>query len=60
VLPVGSRPPSVEPVSEARVRALLAADPRLAAWRPARTARVSSGFYGSQAMELVGVRAADA
>jgi magnesium-protoporphyrin O-methyltransferase len=57
VLPVGSRPPSVEPVSETRLRALLGAEPRLAAWRPARTARVSSGFYRSQAVELVGVRA---
>jgi len=39
VLPVGSRPPSVEPVSETGLRGLLAAEPRLATWRPARSAR---------------------
>ena len=57
VLPAASRPPSVEPVSETRLRALLGTQPRLAAWQPARTALVGSGFYRSQAVELVGARA---
>lgn len=47
------RAPSIVPVAEARLRSLLAAAPGLAGWQPARTARVSSGFYTSQALEVV-------
>lgn len=52
VLPPANRPPAIEPVSENRLRALLAGEPRLSSWRPARTDRVNSGFYRSQAVEL--------
>ena len=53
VLPRGDRAPAIEPVGESRLRALLAADPSLAAWNVRRTSRVTSGFYISQAMELI-------
>lgn len=52
VLPVAHRPPAVEPVAEGRVRSLLAAEPALADWVIVRGARVSGGFYRSQALEL--------
>jgi magnesium-protoporphyrin O-methyltransferase len=38
---------------EARLRRAIAAAPGLSAWRVGRTVRISSGFYKSQAMELV-------
>jgi magnesium-protoporphyrin O-methyltransferase len=54
--PRGDRAPSIEPVAEAalraRVEAHAAADPALAGWRWAETARVSTGFYTSQALRL--------
>ena len=53
VLPRGQGPPAVEPVSEAVVRASLAAEPRLASWRLTCTARVSGAFYRSQAVQLL-------
>lgn len=51
LFPRGDRAPAIEPVAEHHLRRLLAS-PRLAAWQVARTARVASGFYTSQAMEL--------
>jgi magnesium-protoporphyrin O-methyltransferase len=50
--PRADRAPSIAPVAEARLRERIAADPGLQRWRPARTARIASGFYTSQAMEL--------
>ncbi|RAI57687.1 magnesium protoporphyrin IX methyltransferase [Roseicella frigidaeris] len=52
LFPRGDRAPAVEPVSEAVLRRLMAREPGLAGWRPARTRRVARGFYISQAMEL--------
>ncbi|WP_414833749.1 magnesium protoporphyrin IX methyltransferase [Afifella sp. YEN Y35] len=51
--PRSDRAPSIEPISEARLRQLVAATPELTAWRPGRSRRIVSGFYTSQAMELV-------
>ncbi|MEJ1159232.1 magnesium protoporphyrin IX methyltransferase [Prosthecomicrobium sp. N25] len=51
--PRGDRAPAIEPVTEARLRALIEGDPRLSQWRIGRTLRISRGFYISQAMELV-------
>jgi magnesium-protoporphyrin O-methyltransferase len=48
--PRADRAPSIVPVSEATIRDRLAS---LKGWRVARTERVVSGFYLSQAMELV-------
>jgi magnesium-protoporphyrin O-methyltransferase len=53
LFPRGDRAPAIEPVAEAHLRRLIAADPRLGEWTVARTKRVNSGFYISQGMELV-------
>lgn len=51
--PRGDRAPAIEPVGEERLRRLVAAHSELRGWRPGRTERISSGFYTSQALELV-------
>jgi magnesium-protoporphyrin O-methyltransferase len=51
--PRGNRSPAIEPVSEADLHRRLDAEPLLHGWRRARTLRVASGFYTSQALELV-------
>jgi magnesium-protoporphyrin O-methyltransferase len=53
LFPRGDRAPAVEPVAEARLLGALAAEPGLAGWWTGRTRRVASGFYISQAVELV-------
>ncbi len=53
LFPRADRAPALEPVAEQRLRRAIAAHPALAGWRPGRTERVASGFYTSQAMELV-------
>ena len=53
LFPRGDRAPAIEPVSPAAIRGLLSAEPGLARWRPARTERIASGFYTSQALELL-------
>jgi magnesium-protoporphyrin O-methyltransferase len=53
LFPRSDRAPAIEPVSEAFLRRAIASDPRLAGWKVGRSARVFSGFYTSQAMELV-------
>ncbi len=52
LFPRGDRAPAIEPVAEHRLRAEIAAAPGLARFAVARSARVQSGFYTSQAMEL--------
>jgi len=53
LFPRGDRAPAVEPVAEARLLGALAAEAGLAGWWTGRTRRVASGFYISQAVELV-------
>ena len=53
LFPKSDRAPAIEPVAPAALSAALAGSRRLASWRRARTERVASGFYTSQAMELV-------
>ena len=53
MFPRADRAPAIEPVEEDRLRKAIAAEPSLADWRVGRTAKISSGFYKSQAMELV-------
>jgi magnesium-protoporphyrin O-methyltransferase len=53
LFPRGDRAPALEPISEAVLRERLAAEPALQGWRVGRTRRITSGFYKSQAMELV-------
>ena len=53
LFPRGDRSPAIVPVGEKKLHRLLAADAQLQAWTAARTERVSSGFYTSQALELM-------
>jgi magnesium-protoporphyrin O-methyltransferase len=53
LFPRADRAPFIEPIRPRTIAALLAADPALAGWRQARTHRVATGFYTSQALELV-------
>lgn len=53
VFPRGNRSPAIVPVSQRRLRALLAE--ALPGWRLGRERRVASGFYISHAQELVRV-----
>ena len=53
LFPRRDRAPAIEPIAEAVLRRRLAAEPALREWRVGRTQRVASGFYKSQAMELV-------
>jgi magnesium-protoporphyrin O-methyltransferase len=52
LFPRGERAPAIEPVSERGLCNGLAREPGLESWYAARTERVASGFYTSQAMEL--------
>ncbi|ALK08371.1 magnesium protoporphyrin IX methyltransferase [Blastochloris viridis] len=53
LFPRGDRAPAIVPVTAAELARLVAAEPVLAGWRPGRLQRVTSGFYISEAMELV-------
>jgi magnesium-protoporphyrin O-methyltransferase len=53
LFPRADRAPAIEPVVEARLRKLISTTPSLSEWRVGRTTRIVSGFYTSQAMELV-------
>jgi magnesium-protoporphyrin O-methyltransferase len=53
LFPRGNRAPAIVPASSGALERTIAAEPGLAGWRIGRTARVTSGFYLSQAVELV-------
>ncbi|MFG6414955.1 magnesium protoporphyrin IX methyltransferase [Roseateles sp. DC23W] len=53
LFPRGNRSPSIVPVAERHLQRRLDDHPRLLAWGARRSQRISSGFYTSQAMELV-------
>jgi magnesium-protoporphyrin O-methyltransferase len=53
LFPRGNRSPSIVPVAERHLQRRLDDHPRLLAWDARRSQRISSGFYTSQAMELV-------
>lgn len=53
LFPRRDRAPSIEPVREQTLRRLIEAAPTLGGWRAQRSERISSGFYTSQALELV-------
>jgi magnesium-protoporphyrin O-methyltransferase len=53
LFPRGNRSPSIVPVAERHLQRRLDEHPRLLAWDARRSQRISSGFYTSQAMELV-------
>jgi magnesium-protoporphyrin O-methyltransferase len=53
LFPRGDRAPAIEPVGEKTLARLLSREPALSDWLPGRTRRVASGFYKSQALELL-------
>jgi magnesium-protoporphyrin O-methyltransferase len=53
LFPRGDRAPAIIPVSKTRLTKAIAQDPRLSGWRIGRSVRIVSGFYTSQALELV-------
>jgi magnesium-protoporphyrin O-methyltransferase len=52
LVPRGDRSPAIVPVTERRLRRLIATAPSMAGWQSLRTHRVARGFYTSQALEL--------
>jgi magnesium-protoporphyrin O-methyltransferase len=59
LFPRANRAPAIEPVAPARFAAAVREAPALAAFEMARAERVASGFYTSQAQELVRGAAVD-
>jgi magnesium-protoporphyrin O-methyltransferase len=53
LFPRSDRAPAIEPIAEALLRARLQSAPQLKDWRVGRTQLITSGFYKSQAMELI-------
>ncbi len=53
LFPRSDRAPAIEPVAEHTLRRLLSAERSLDGWSIDRTQRISSGFYTSQALELI-------
>jgi len=53
LFPRSDRSPALQPVAERALRRLLAGQSQLGRWQVRHSARVSSGFYTSQSMELV-------
>ena len=51
LFPRGDRSPAIQPISKAALEAHMRADGTLAAWHIARSRRIVSGFYVSEAME---------
>lgn len=51
--PRADRAPAIEPVVERKLSRLLSTEAGLSEWNAARSRRISSGFYTSQALELV-------
>ena len=53
LFPRENRAPWIEPMSEPALRTMIARAEGLAHWRAGRTQRVASGFYTSQALEVL-------
>jgi len=53
LFPRRDRAPAIEPVAEKTLARLLNQEKALATWWPGRSQRVASGFYKSQALELL-------
>jgi magnesium-protoporphyrin O-methyltransferase len=54
LFPRGDRAPAIEPVTPARLHDAIAREADLSRWTTGRTTHVASGFYQSQALELLG------
>ena len=53
LFPRGDRAPAIEPVAAQRLMDLLESEQGLERWTPGRSHRVASGFYKSQALEMI-------
>lgn len=53
LFPRGDKSPAIEPIREAKLKRLIAREPRLADWRSGRTQRIGYFFYTSQALEVL-------
>lgn len=53
LFPRGDRAPAIEPVAAQRLLDLVESEQGLEHWTPGRSHRVTSGFYKSQALEIV-------
>jgi magnesium-protoporphyrin O-methyltransferase len=53
LFPRGERAPAIEPVGEQKLRRLLMSDDGLERWQIGRSRRIASGFYKSQALEMI-------
>ena len=53
LFPRGDRAPAIEPVAAPRLLDLLESEQGLERWTPGRGHRVASGFYTSQALEMI-------
>ncbi|MBS0529052.1 MAG: magnesium protoporphyrin IX methyltransferase [Proteobacteria bacterium] len=53
LFPHRDRAPAIEPVAEQKLRRLLLSDEGLERWQLGRSHRVASGFYKSQALEMI-------
>jgi magnesium-protoporphyrin O-methyltransferase len=53
LFPRGDRAPFIQPIGAESLARRLAGEPGLADWRQARSRRIASGFYTSQALELI-------
>ena len=53
LFPQGDRAPALAPIAQHALQRALACERRLDTWRLSRSERIASGFYTSQAVELV-------
>ena len=53
LFPRGDRAPAIEPVAAKKLLDRLESEPGLERWTPSRSHRVASGFYKSQALEMI-------
>jgi len=56
LFPKSDRAPAIVPVSQRRLYRLVGRETGLERWQPARSERITSGFYMSQAQELIPAR----
>ncbi|MEM9624935.1 MAG: magnesium protoporphyrin IX methyltransferase [Pseudomonadota bacterium] len=53
MFPKSDRAPAIEPVAAEALQTAIRSDDRLAGWCPGKTKKIASGFYTSQALELM-------
>ena len=53
IFPRGDKSPAIEPISPGAIAKRLAVSPAFAPWRLGRTQRIGTGFYISQALEIL-------